>query len=86
LPLFYSWLAIQRRLYSQDKLVAIGLLQEMKCVFYGLDEENIDHVFVCCTSQKGFGLIFGIYIIFLELVGTGRSLFNGWPPTSEANI
>lgn len=37
-------------------------------------------------SQNVFGLIFGIEVIFLELTGTGRSLFGGWLLTSEANL
>lgn len=32
---FTLWLAIRRRLCTQDKQVAMGLLQELKFVFYG---------------------------------------------------
>jgi hypothetical protein len=75
---FISWLAIRRRLYTQDKIIAIGFLQEMKCVFCGSGEENINPICLFVVhSQKIFGAIFEIDAIFLELVGTGRSLFGG---------
>jgi hypothetical protein len=63
---FIIWLAIRRRLYTQDKIVAIDFLKETKCVLCGLGEEHVNHLFVA-HSQKVFGTIFGINVIFLGL-------------------
>lgn len=83
---FILSLAIRRKLYSQDRLVAIALLQEMKHVLCGLGEENIDIFLFAAHCQKVFGIIFGTNVMFFGLEGTRRGLFGVWPPASEANI
>lgn len=65
---FIIWLAIRRRLYTQDKIVAIGFLKETKCVLCGLGEENVNHLFVCWSFSKSIWYnLWNKNVIFLGL-------------------
>jgi hypothetical protein len=73
---FVFRLAIRGRLYTQDRLVAIGLVQGMKCVLFEIGRISTMSLFAA-LSHTVFDLIFDIEAIFTGLVRTERSLFGG---------
>lgn len=42
------WMAIRGKLYTQDKLVSMGIIQINRCVLCKEEEETLDHLFSSC--------------------------------------
>ena len=63
---FISWLVIQDRLSTQDKLQKWGLINSNECVFCRANVENRNHLFFECQVTSG------IWMRFLRLCGQNR--------------
>jgi len=60
---FILWLAIRRALATQVRLLSFGLLASMKCVFCGIEREDVDHLFFSCSFAEK------IWFILLSMCG-----------------
>ena len=63
---FIVWLAVQKRLVTQDKLLKWGLTNSMSCVFCRADVEDRNHLFFGCQFTAG------IWLRILRLFGFSR--------------
>ncbi|XP_074299904.1 uncharacterized protein LOC141631082 [Silene latifolia] len=54
---FIIWLIAHQKLLTQDRLVRMQIISENKCFLCGLQEENLNHLFLDCPfSRKCSGL------------------------------
>ena len=65
---FISWLVIQDRLSTQDKLLKWGLINSIECVFCRANVEDRNHLFFECQVTSG------IWMRVLRLCGQYRIL------------
>lgn len=58
---FISWLAIQNRLPTKDRLISWGCRLDSVCVLCGVADETKDHIYVDCSYSM---ILWSIFIHF----------------------
>ena len=46
---FLLWMTIQGGLYTQDRMLASGMIHQSRCVLCDGDREDVDHLFFRCS-------------------------------------